>query len=414
MNARAWAVTLAAAALMALIGGGRSAYALFVGPLNTVSGIGLASFSLALALGQLGVGLVQPWVGVLSDRHGAARLIVIAAAALALFTALPAIAPLPGVIWLAVIGSAIAGCAVGSNGLLIGEVTRAVPPERSGLAVAIVGSGMSVGLLVLGPLTQAAIDGWGWAPALWAFAAASLLGWPLARCLRRPAADRPRRQASIAPPAPATEPAAATVRDALRQWAFWRVALSFGVCGFHVAFLAAHMPGVIERCGLPASLAGTWIALSGLGNVAGAIAVGLLLRRADAGRLLAGIYGLRALSIAALLLLPVSAAGMLAFALAMGATHMATLPPTSQLVARRHGVARLGALFGVVMLVHQVGSFAGIAFGGWAAEATGSDTLLWSVDIALALLAASLVWPWASGRDDARGTLSLPAGAPAT
>jgi hypothetical protein len=53
----------------------------------------------------------------------------------------------------------------------------------------------------------------------------------------------------------------------------------------------------------------------------------------------------------------------------------------------------MGALFGVVMVVHQAGSFAGISLGGWAAQATGNDTLLWTADIALALLAAALVWP---------------------
>lgn len=71
---------------------------------------------------------------------------------------------------------------------------------------------------------------------------------------------------------------------------------------------------------------------------------------------------------------------------------MATLPPTSQLIAEQHGVARMGTLMGIVMLVHQVGSFAGVWFGGWAAEATGSDHLLWMVDIALAIFAAGLVW----------------------
>jgi hypothetical protein len=75
---------------------------------------------------------------------------------------------------------------------------------------------------------------------------------------------------------------------------------------------------------------------------------------------------------------------------------MATLPPTSALVARQHGTQRLGALFGIVMLVHQVGSFGGIWFGGWAALATGSDQLLWGVDIALALSAMALVWPRAT------------------
>lgn len=380
MNTRAWTVTLAAATLMALIAGGRSAFGLFVGPLNTATGIGLASFSLALACGQLAIGIVQPAVGALADRYGAARLIVAGAALLALFTALPAWFAWPEALVASVIVGAVAGCAVGSNGLLIGEVMRAVPAARSGLAVGVVGSGLSVGLLVLGPLTQWAIDHRGWAWALLATAALSLLAWPLAMPFRRPRGSEP-----AAPAQP--------VAEVLREWRFWRVALSFGVCGFHVGFLAIHMPGVIERCGLPASLAGPWIALAGLGNIAGSLAVGLALRRWPAAPLLAGLYLARALSIVTLLSLPVSPWVMLGFALAMGATHMATLPPTSQLIASQHGVARLGSLFGVVMLVHQFGSFAGIWLGGWAAEATGGDALLWWVDIGLALLAAALVWP---------------------
>jgi predicted MFS family arabinose efflux permease len=108
---------------------------------------------------------------------------------------------------------------------------------------------------------------------------------------------------------------------------------------------------------------------------------------------LSGLYVTRALGIIALLLLPVTPMLMLGFAAIMGASHMATLPPTAQLVARRHGVQSLGTLFGVVMLVHQMGSFAGIWLGGWAAEATGSDQLLWCVDAGLALCAAALVWP---------------------
>jgi len=90
---------------------------------------------------------------------------------------------------------------------------------------------------------------------------------------------------------------------------------------------------------------------------------------------------------------PPTEAVLLIFALVMGASHMATLPPTAQLVARHHGVQRLASLLGVVMLVHQVGGFAGIWLGGWAAEVTGNDRLLWLIDIGLALGAVALVWP---------------------
>jgi len=380
VNARAWGVTLAAAMLMALISGGRSSFGLFVSPLNSATGLGLAALSLSLALGQLAIGFAQPVMGALADRAGAARVIVIGAASLALMTALTAWSQLPIVVFLALIAGAVAGSAVASNGLLIGEIARAVPPARIGIAVGLFGAGASCGQLLLGPATEWVIAQHGWVRALLATAALSALAWPLSMPFRR----------SVGMPAPRPSK---PVRDVLGEWRFWRIALSFGVCGFHVAFLAVHMPGVIERCGLPASLAGAWIGIAGAANVAGSLVVSLATRRHDVGAVLAGVYLLRAAGIAALLLLPTTPATLVGFAVAMGATHMGTLPPTSQLVARHHGLARLGTLMGVVMLVHQVGSFGGIWFGGWAAQTTGADHLLWRVDIALALCAAALVWP---------------------
>jgi predicted MFS family arabinose efflux permease len=380
----AWRVTLAAAALMALAAAGRSTFGLFVSPLNSASGIGLATLSFAFALGQLALGLAQPIVGALADRFGAARVIVAGASLLALTTALPAVWPLPMVIGITLVASAVVGSAMASNSLLVGEVSRTAPPARVGLAVGLVGVGASVGQLVFGPATQWLIDAKGWAFALVAVAAIGLFALPLAAHFRRPG------RSVSAPVAPvASQPLA----DVLREWRFWRVAASFGVCGFHVAFLVVHMPGVIERCGLPTSLAGTWIALAGAANIIGSIGIGFAMKRYDSALLLAALYTVRAVGILLLLALPSTVAVMLGFAVVMGASHMAVLPPTSQLVARQHGVARLGTLFGVVMLVHQAGSFAGIWLGGWAAAATGSDTLLWTVDIALALLAAALVWP---------------------
>lgn len=383
MNAAAWRLTLAASLLMGLVMGGRSGLGLFISPINTASGIGLSSLSLALALGQLGIGLAQPFIGAMADRHGAARVIVVGSLLLAVTMTAPAIWPLPAALFPALVASAVAGSAVGSNGLLVGEVGRAVPPSRAGMAVGLVGAGASAGQLVIGPAAQSVIEHQGWPIALLIMAGLSLIALPLASPFRRAHATR------MTLPSTESRP----VMDALRQWRFWRVAASFGICGFHIGFLTVHMPGVIERCGLPISLAGTWIALAGAANIAGSVAIGFALKRYDAGMLLVGLYAIRALGIAMLLMVPASPVLMLGFAIAMGASFMATLPPTAQLVARQHGVERLGTLFGVVMLVHQAGSFAGIWSGGWAAQATGSDQLLWCVEAALALCAAALLWP---------------------
>jgi predicted MFS family arabinose efflux permease len=273
---------------------------------------------------------------------------------------------------------------VGSNGLLLGEINRAVPAARAGLAVGLVGAGASLGQLLLGPATDWAIGSRGWNWALTATAALALIALPLAAVFRR------RDVHAVRPAQP--------LADVLREPRFWRVALSFGVCGFHVGFLGVHMPGVIERCGQPAALAGAWIGVAGAANIAGSLAVGMALKRHDPAHLLCALYVLRAIGIAALLALPPTPVVLIGFAVVMGASFMATLPPTSQLVARQHGVERLGTVFGVVMLVHQLGSFSGIWFGGWAADTTGSDRLLWAVDIVLALGAAALVWPRAGAK----------------
>jgi MFS family permease len=180
MSPAAWRLTLAAALLMALVSGSRAAFGLFVSPLNTASGIGLASLSFALALGQLAIGFTQPAVGALSDRFGAARVIVIGATLLAITTVLPAAWPLSAVALPALVASAVAGSAVASNGLLLGEVNSGVPAARTGLAVALVGAGASVGQLLLGPATQRAIAHQGWIRALAATALLCLLALLLA------------------------------------------------------------------------------------------------------------------------------------------------------------------------------------------------------------------------------------------
>jgi MFS family permease len=132
MNARAWSLVLSAAALMALSAGHRMALGLFVSPLNTASGLGLASLSLVLAVAQAAVGLAQPAIGRLADRVGAARVVLAGALLLAPAAALLAWRPGALVVSLSLVAMAVAASAVGSKGPLLGEVNRGVPPARAG------------------------------------------------------------------------------------------------------------------------------------------------------------------------------------------------------------------------------------------------------------------------------------------
>ena len=74
-RANAWRMILAATLLVAITLGARNTLGLFLSPINTATGLGLASISLAWALSQLVWGACQPLAGLLSERFGAARVI---------------------------------------------------------------------------------------------------------------------------------------------------------------------------------------------------------------------------------------------------------------------------------------------------------------------------------------------------
>jgi MFS family permease len=330
MSSTAWRATFAATALMALVMGGRAAFGLFVSPLNGATGLGLAAISFGFALAQLASGLVQPAIGTLAERHGAARVMALGALALTVSTAaLVGAHSTWSVTGLLVLG-AVAGSAVGSNAILMGEVGRRVPAAQRGMAAGIVGAGGSAGQLVLGPATQWLIGAQGWMVAMGALGALSLSALPLARVFAR----APGASAAAA----ARQAAATPVGETLRDARFWIISGAFGICGFHVAFLGTHMPGVIERCGLPPALAGTWLAVSGAANIAGSILIGVLMKRWASPPLLVALYAARSLSILLLLALPTSSNGMLVFGVAMGLSYMAVLPPTVHLLGQHFGV----------------------------------------------------------------------------
>jgi predicted MFS family arabinose efflux permease len=377
-----WRSVVAATLLMALVMGSRSAFGLFVSPLNSATGIGLAGLAFAIAVGHLTQGVAQPALGVLADRYGAQRLIRYGALVLAPTTLAVTTADSLLAMCVAMAVMAFASSAVGSSNLLVAEVGRRVPMERRAMAFGVVSAGGSTGQMLFGPATQALIEMQGWVFALGATALVGLLAWPLARNLGSETVAAPAHE-------PVTTPGGG---DALRSPVFWLIAGSYAVCGFHVGYLTTHMPGVIERCGLPASLAGVWLAVLGVANIAGSLSVAWWLRRASSHVVLMGIFTLRAASVALLVALPPSPVLMLAFAVLMGLSYMALLPAISQQVAERFGMGRMATLFGLVALVHQIGSFAGVWLGGVVAEATGRDTLLWSVDIGLALTAIALQW----------------------
>ena len=388
-----WLVLLAAAGTFALTMGTRQSMGLFLGPLNTATGLGLGQISLAFAFGQLWWGLTQPFAGALADKLGAGRVLAIGVALVALGTLItPYMTSTAGLI-LAIGVLAAGGAGMAGPAVLMATTMRLIPPERRGMATGIVNAGGSAGQFVMAPVAGALLIGLGWASAMQVLGLLVLLALPAAVILRGAPA------AAAAPPMPGTAAAAApmstgqAVKAALRHPSFLLLAGGFFVCGFHVAFLGTHLPGVVAACGLPLQYAGWSLAMLGLFNIVGSLGIGWAMGRWRLKSLLSLIYAARGLFVLAFLLAPKTGPVMLLFAAAMGVTFLSTVPPTAGLVAKFFGTGHMATLFGLVMLTHQVGGFLGAWLGGKVFEATGNYDLVWYVDILLALGAALVHLP---------------------
>lgn len=393
-----WLVLLAAAGTFALTMGTRQTMSLFLSPLNTATGLGLASISLAFAFGQLWWGLTQPFAGAIADKIGAGRVLFIGTLLIAVGTFItPYMTSTWGLI-LAIGVLSAGGAGMAGPAVLMAATTRLIPAESRGLAAGIVNAGGSFGQFALAPIAATLMVSLGWASAMQVMGLLVLLCLPAAFLLRG-------NSLQAAPPGQKVLGTREAISQALRDRSYLLLGVGFFTCGFHVAFLATHLPGVVASCGLPTVWAGWTLAILGLFNIVGSVAMGWAMSRWRMKSLLSMVYTARALAVLVFLVAPKTGPVLLAFAAVMGLTFLSTVPPTAGLVAKFFGPSNMATLFGVVMLTHQIGGFLGAWLGGKVFEATGSYNWIWYVDIMLALGAALVHLPIREEQPHRAGTV---------
>lgn len=381
-----WIVLLAAAGAFAMTMGVRQTMGLFMGSLNTSTGLGVGQISLAFAFGQLWWGLTQPFAGAIADRIGAGRVLLLGITLVALGTFLtPWMTSTFGLI-VAIGVLAAGGAGMAGPAVLMAATTRLLPANKRGLATGIVNAGGSFGQFLMAPVAGALIVGVGWNNALQVMAVAVLVALPAAWVLRG-------SNTQTAAVGVKTLSTGAAVQEALHTPSYLLLAAGFFVCGFHVAFLATHLPGVVATCGLSTQWSAWALAVLGLFNIVGSIAMGWAVGRWRMKSLLSLLYATRGVAVLVFLLAPKSGPVVLVFAAVMGVTFLSTVPPTAGLVAKFFGTSHMATLFGLVMLIHQIGGFLGAYLGGKVFEATGSYNWVWYIDIVLATAAAIIHLP---------------------
>ena len=395
-----WMLILVASSILMITMGARQSLGLFLSPINTHTGLGIAKISFAMAIAQLVWGAVQPVFGAVADRWGPGRVIVLGALLLSAGCAMTTqVTSEWGLIFALGLLSA-AGAGAGSFSILIGATAQRIAPEQRSFAGGVINAGGSMGQFIFAPLNQAVMSAFGWMQAMWMMAVVSLSTIPMAWWLRGKPHAPAQAQAQAQTHSMEKKQDAATelgmgqqLRAALRNKSYWCLHAGFFTCGFHIAFLVTHMPGEVDLCGLSTSVASTSLALIGLANVVGSLVVGALGSRVRMKMILFWMYLSRVVAILIFMAAPKEPATFYVFAIALGATWLATVPPTAGLTAKLFGARYLATLFGLTLLTHQIGGFLGAWLGGLAVVATGNYDWMWWADAALALLAALVNLP---------------------
>ena len=378
---------ISACLLVLLSFGYRSGFGLYVKPISEANDWGRDIIGFSLAIQNLTWGVVAVFAGALADRFGNIKVI---AAGTLLYAAGMAIMPHVTEPWMLhgsagmLVGAGVAGT---SFGIILPALARAVNEDRRQWILGVGTAAGSLGQFLVVPVAQGLIESVGWVNTLHILALSAfamiLLALPLAPYAGESTADKklPKQNMREA------------FKEAFAHKSYVLLLMGFFVCGFHVAFITAHLPAYLSDLGF-SSKVGAWsIATIGLCNVFGAYAAGVLSSKYERRWVLVTIYLLRGVAITAFVLLPVTLVSVFVFCGVMGFLWLATVPPTSGLVAVMFGTRYMSMLYGFVFLGHQLGSFSGVWLGGWTYEQTGNYDLVWWIGVGLSLIAAGLHWP---------------------
>jgi MFS family permease len=379
-------VLLCGALILTLSMGIRHGFGLWLQPVTMERGWSREAFALAIAIQNLGWGLMAPVAGVFADRFGAFRVLLVGSlfyaaglAGMASATSSLGFALSAGVM----IGVAQAGT---TYAVIYGVIGRNVAPEKRSRAMGIGAAAGSFGQFLMVPVENALIASFGWQGALWMLAAAALIIIPLSFGLRE-------QRSAFAPAAGASQSVGGALREAFGYGSFRLLTAGYFVCGFQVVFIGVHLPSYLKDHGLSPGVATTALALVGLFNVIGTYTAGELGQRFPRRYILSAIYLLRSVCITLFLLAPLTPWSVYIFSSAMGLLWLSTVPPTNAVIAQIFGVQYMSMLSGFVFLSHQVGSFLGAWMGGWLYGLQGNYDVVWGICIALGVFAALINLP---------------------
>lgn len=347
-------------------------FGIFMDPLAEALNTGRGEISLALTIGIFGNLVAGPVIGILGDRFGARRMILIGIVALCLILASFSLIQTITQLYLASLCLVLLGA--GTGPITYTRIIAAWFNKRRGLALGIALTGIGIGGALVPIIGQALISDFGWRAAYQYLAVmVFLVSFPLLFLILRDRPPRTQESATSEPLQESTVPVeeGLSVRDAMKQRRFWFLAIGFLFIAIGNSGVLVHLPPLLTDAGLTAEKAALYAGVLGIGVTFGRAIAGFLLDIYHAPYVaiffLAGPFMAFSFFLSGFdpywAFIPT-----LLFGIGMGA-EFDVIP---FLVTRYFGLKNFGAIYGIQISTFSVGTGLGAAVMGFGYDKFGS------------------------------------------
>ena len=372
-------VILVCSIIIIMIMGVRQSLGLFLEPISQFMKDGKEFFSFAIGFQAIIWGVVTFGLGILIDKFGPQKVL---AFGIICFASGIFLMSNPANQLTLFSATTLMGFGLGGAGMatMVSIAGKVAPPEKRSLAMGLIAAAASFGQFAVVLPTMWMNKEFGWETSLLVLSTISislLLLLPLLNNTNVTNNKKEEFQNSLQN----------TLMFSLKERNYILLIMGFFVCGFHVTFIALHLPADLMSKGISAEVAGWSLAIIGVTNIIGTLSFGWLGTKVKKPVPLASIYLMRSLTITIFVLSPPSATVALLFGAVIGILWLATVPMTNAIILSFIGPKYLATLSGICFICHQLGAVLGAWLGGKFFDTYGSYENMWWLSVGLGLAA---------------------------
>lgn len=378
----------AACLVFAVMQGIHDNYGIMLNGIVAHTGIGYASVSFVIAVGQILYGATQPIFGMLALKKSNAFVMLCGI----IFMAVGLIVtPFCSGRWSLLVFFGIllpTGTGALCFGIVMGAVAPIIGEKRATVASGIIQASAGIGDALMSPLLQRFTDWRGVTFSMPVFAVPILLMLPVVFWLGNKRKKIKKDNGEYSINEPKSESLFEILHSAICDRTYWCLLIGFSTCGFHMAIIETHLFSQYISCGIPNNLASLTLTVYGIFTMLGAVATGFLGQKFRMKNVLAFVYGIRVFIALSFIILPKSIPFAFVATGILGLTGDSTVPPTTGIISRKVGVAKMAVVYGSIFIGHQIGAFVSAWLGGVFVGTSLGYSALWIIDLCLCLTAS--------------------------